>query len=974
MGWNQILGLLCFLFLVHSSLPFALPLCPPDQRDALLLFKNSFVLDSMASHFSCDEALNYPVTSYPKTNLWNKSLDCCSWDGVTCDNVTGNVIGLDLACSWLHGSLHSNSSLLLLQHLRSLDLSGNDFAGSQISPNLTAFTKLTHLNLSRSHFFGTIPSEISRLSKLVSLDLSDNYDVTNSFSFLVLENSIFTMIVHNLTEVKKLVLDEVDMSMVSPISLANLSSSLTHLTVSACSLAGIFPETVFRLPSLIVLNVHSNLDLSGILPKYNWTSPLVYLSLDFTSFSGEIPDSIGNVKRLTVLGLSGCRFTGRIPSSMWNLEQLRVLYLAGNNFNGVVEFEIFTKFKNLQMLNVSLELNLTYNTLKYTFPKLEVLGLPFCNLTKFPYFLSLLKRLTNLDLSSNRISGEIPSWICQLSSLQQLSLYNNSLFGNIPSCFGNMTNLFNLRLSTNKLQGELPRSLVKCVKLLALGLNDNEFSDIFPYWLEAPQLHYLYLQANRFHGSINLTAFGLSFPALEVLLISDNNFTGQWPKEVFSNTSLAVIDMSNNKFEGPIPLPSPVTHVYCIASNNITGRIPSLICNATKLEILDLSNNCLTGSLPRCLTSFSTNLSILKLRMNHLGGTIPESFSWRNSLTTLDLSQNQIEGTLPRSLVKCKYLEILDLDNNHIEDTFPRWLGELPELKVLILRSNKFKGLFNIPRGAHLFVKLHILDLSNNHFGGPLPINLIMNLKAMMDGESGQDKSLYMEQYFRWLSYETRVSVMMKGREIELMKIGTAFTILDLSHNSFQGDIPGVFGHLHFLLGLNLSHNHLIGSIPPTFGNLTNLEWLDLSSNKFSGGIPRELGDLAFLGYLNLSKNQLTGRIPQDKQLSTFSSDSFRGNPGLCGSPLPKACPGDAQPPPSSSSSTFDHDGQGSWFKKNAVWIGYAVGISIGISIAYIAFETGRPKCLTRGVRKMERRAARWMEKPKQKAVKFHGQ
>ena len=231
-----------------------------------------------------------------------------------------------------------------------------------------------------------------------------------------------------------------------------------------------------------------------------------------------------------------------------------------------------------------------------------------------------------------------------------------------------------------------------------------------------------------------------------------------------------------------------------------------------------------------------------------------------------------------------------------------------------------------------------------------------------------------MTQYFPWGSYENSVTVTMKGQKIELVKILTIFTTIDLSHNSFHGDIPGVIGHLQSLIGLNLSHNYLTGSIPLTLGNLTNLGWLDLSSNKLNGGIPTTLGDLASLGYLNLSKNQLTGRIPQDKQLSTFSNDSFSGNPSLCGTPLLKVCPGDAQPPPSSSSSPFDHGGHESWFKHETVWIGYASGVVIGTSIAYIAFETGRPLWLARGLRMLERRAAEWMGKPKRKAIRFHGQ
>ncbi|KAF8029584.1 hypothetical protein BT93_E2105 [Corymbia citriodora subsp. variegata] len=954
MGWHQILGHLCFLFFLHSSLPFASLLCPPDQCNALLNFKNSFALDSESSR-TCEE--DYHVTSYPKTNSWNKGVDCCLWDGVTCNEVTGNIVGLDLTCSWLYGTLHSNSSLFLLRHLRSLNLFGNNFDDSPILPNLTIFVKMTHLNLSRSQFRGTIPSEISHLSKLVSLDLS--------FCPLQLENSIFTMLVRNLTSLRKLALHSVDLSTVSPKSFMNFSS-LTHLSVADCYLGGIVPDTFFQLPSLTYLDMSYNFYLFGILPKSNWTSPLEFLSLLGTSFSGKIPKSVANVKNLTILDLSNSKFTGLIPSSLGNLKQLQFLDLSSNNFSGEIPKWFW------EISHDTLEhLDLSRNLLGGGIPQLHWKRLSYINLKNNSFQGPLpipSPSASYFHAADNGFTGEIDSSICQLNSLLELDLSNNYLFGNIPPCFGNTTSLMNLDLSSNNLRGPLPRSLVKSVNLSWLNLSHNEFSDIFPQWLEAPNLQFFGLQFNKFYGRINITAFALSFPALNYLSISNNHFSSLWPSEGFSNTSFLIIDLSNNNFGGPIPLPSPFTFYYSIASNSITGKIPSWFCNATYLKIIILSNNDLIGSLPRCFTNLSTSLSVLNLRKNHLEGTIPQLFLSRSMLTTLDLSRNLFEGTLPRSLVNCEYLEVLDLSNNRIEDTFPTWLGTLQELKVLVLKSNNFKDLLNIPKGAHLFPKLHILDLSNNNFGGPLPANLIMNLKAMLNSEDGQEKSLYMTSL-----YETSITVTMKGLEIELVKILTVFTTIDLSCNSFQGDIPGVIGHLHSLIGLNLSHNHLTGSIPLTLGNLTDLEWLDLSSNKLNGRIPRKLGDLAFLGYLNLSKNQLTGQIPQDKQLSTFSSNSFGGNPGLCGTPLPKACPNDAQHPQPSPSSTFNHEGHGSWFKHKVVWIGFASGIIIGISIEYIAFETGRPKWLLRVVRMLERRAAKWMEKPKQKAIKFHG-
>ncbi|CAL5394614.1 unnamed protein product [Camellia sinensis] len=91
--------------------------------------------------------------------------------------------------------------------------------------------------------------------------------------------------------------------------------------------------------------------------------------------------------------------------------------------------------------------------------------------------------------------------------------------------------------------------------------------------------------------------------------------------------------------------------------------------------------------------------------------------------------------------------------------------------------------------------------------------------------------------------YQDSVVVVMKGFEIEYSRILMVFSIIDLSSNNFQGDIPKSIAKLNSLRGLNLSHNNLTSHIPTSLANLTNLESLDLSSNKLVGEIP--CGNLA---------------------------------------------------------------------------------------------------------------------------------
>ncbi|XP_058183402.1 receptor-like protein Cf-9 [Rhododendron vialii] len=129
-----------------SSSPSSNHSCSLNERSSLLQFKQMFNVNSSASS-RCDE-LGSP--SYPKTLSWNETTDsdCCLWDRVTCDVSTGHVTGLDLSCSQLYGTIHPNTTLFQLAHLRQLNLAFNHFNFSPFPPSFSRFTSLSHLNQS----------------------------------------------------------------------------------------------------------------------------------------------------------------------------------------------------------------------------------------------------------------------------------------------------------------------------------------------------------------------------------------------------------------------------------------------------------------------------------------------------------------------------------------------------------------------------------------------------------------------------------------------------------------------------------------------------------------------------------------------------------------------------------------------------------------------------------------------------------
>ncbi|RVW37503.1 Receptor-like protein 12 [Vitis vinifera] len=65
-------------------------------------------------------------------------------------------------------------------------------------------------------------------------------------------------------------------------------------------------------------------------------SLITAIEISSNKFSGEIQESIGNLKRLHLLNLFGNSFTGQIPSSLKNLEHLESLDLSHNKLPGEI--------------------------------------------------------------------------------------------------------------------------------------------------------------------------------------------------------------------------------------------------------------------------------------------------------------------------------------------------------------------------------------------------------------------------------------------------------------------------------------------------------------------------------------------------------------------------------------------------------------------------------------------------------------
>ncbi|KAL5095928.1 hypothetical protein RYX36_000255 [Vicia faba] len=608
-------------------------------------------------------------TSYQeRSDAQNNIKRRCDWRGILC-NEDGSIKEINMKSPILYAKF-SALKLSAFQSLEILVLSSIGLRGT-VPVEISLLSKLTHLDLSSNYLEGNIPSSLQNLTKLTHLDLASNYlegnippslDTFKQLKYLDISRNNFQGSIALLGNLTKLTHLDLSFNMFEgeiPPSLQNLTK-LTHLDLSSNMFKGEIPPSLQNLTKLTHLDLSSNMFKGEIPPSLQNLTKLTHLDLSFNMFKGEIPPSLQNLTKLTHLDLSFNMFKGEIPPSLDTFKQLKYLDISRNNFQGSIAL-----LGNLTKLT---HLDLSFNMFEGEIPpsignfkQLKYLDISRNSFHSSIALLGNLTQLQVLDISSNMIQGSIPRELRFLKNLTRLNLSYNRFRGKVLPSLENLTKLTTLDLSCNALQGEIPHSLGNLKQLNHLDLSNNLFNGSLPSNLdELSNLRALNLSKNFIGGTFPVSLTNLS--ELDTLDISHNLLLGPLPSTMFPLTAYYV-SLSYNHFSGEVPYSFGSFEQVYLNNNNLTGPIPISLCDS---DHVDISYNCFKDLIPYCSNIYTRNKDeCINISFNKFQHGSPHKTKNRERHFIVIGISIFITLTLAFSLLICFKLRHSSIKNNH---------------------------------------------------------------------------------------------------------------------------------------------------------------------------------------------------------------------------------------------------------------------------------------------------------------------
>ncbi|PRP75753.1 putative LRR receptor-like serine/threonine-protein kinase [Planoprotostelium fungivorum] len=727
---------------------------------------------------------------------WGGS-DVCGYHGVTCNS--GAIVVINLSANNLSGPI-DGAWTTYSPYLMQLNMSSNSLTGS-LPSTLSTLNQLQSIDFSGNHLTGATP-DLSSNSNLKEFHIDGNKisslgSLNNAaLRSLTLNGNPLGVDLSTLLYLPLFEFNASRCSLTGDISSLRLAPLLLSVDISNNLLEGTL-ETIADHSLLRIAKLQRNF-FTGSLPDFGKLTQLAYLDLSRNSLTGSLPQSLSSLSHLLYLDLSinalsgdlpqiwgpsylyialaVNQFTGSIPESIYNLNDLQALILQGNSLSGTLSPNI-TNLSNLQYLV------LAANRLSGPLPD-------------FP------SRLSFIIASINSFTGVIPPSVCSLP-LVTFDISFNGVGSNIPACLGNLIYLQRLALNYNQFVGTIPAGLSNLRGLTSLSLSGNNLEgDISSVIL--PSLVTLDLSYNRLNGTVPSEVSSMT--SLTDFILSNNRLSGDLPlASIGVMPKLQKLDLSYNRFTGGVPGYAPTLIYLYIQQNNFSYLPVDAFETTFALREINGANNNLDGQLPD--GSALSQVSYLNLRGNRLRGAGFGNLQLI-SLTYLDISDNRLSGIITPNIMSLAGLTYFNV-------SFNQFTGPFPSVSLPLLTT---------------------VDISHNSLSGTLPKSLPPNLITFSASFN----------YFNGII------------DVEALSTSTSLQTLDLSHNDLSGEIPGGLGGLYRLSTLNLSSCQLSGILPASVSSLRALAVIDLSNNSLSGSISPLLSDPISI---DISMNQFDGTM-----------------------------------------------------------------------------------------------------------------
>ncbi|GFS41732.1 receptor like protein 56 [Actinidia rufa] len=817
--------------------------------------------------------INYPNGTSLRYWVEKENIDCCKWERVECNSITGHVTQLSLNYTRdydILGNWYFNASLLLsFKELTTLFLRGNYLAGwveNEGFERLATLRNLEVLDLSINRFNNSVLSSLSWLLSLKYLDLGWNYlegrnhfngsgrlsGLSNLEVLRVWHNQLNTSIQSFLKLDDFVSLKELDLR-ANYINAFEPIQGLEILKLSGNSLNNSIFASLRGLSTLKSLDLSDNLLTGSIhvqeLDAFRNLEELDLSDNKIESFAN--PEGVKSLEKLKVLHLNSIYNPSNLTKFLMALSSsLKTLYFTGGELTGEFRMEGLGSLSNLK----DLYLDGTY---------LDKNFLPS---------IGMLTSLKTLSLVRCYLKGTLPNqgW-CELKNLQELDLNYNRLEGTLPSCLGNLTYLRLFDVSENQLTENIassPLSILKSLEYISLSNNNFQVPVSFKSFANHSNLKFIFCDDNLLIGENDSYTWAPKFQLRAFTFPSwtRNNSMAALPNFLSYQHDLRIIDLSHTKLSGMFPTwllenNTSLEEIY-LSDTSLVGPLKLPPHHHPNLLDIDVSNNKIRGMVPPNISSTFPNLILLSMSRNEFDGNLISLFHDMDDLQYLDLSNNLLSGVMPNYFItRCLSLQVIRLSKNNLSGKISPTTFDLPRLSHLYLDGNNFVG--NIPYSLS-FMPLRTFDVSDNNFSGVIP-RWVGNMK------------------------EVRNIIMSKNHfqgsfPIEFCSL-RYLRFLDLSKNNLSGSIPSCFSppfvrHVHlyknrlggpmtrafynnsYLKTLDLRENYFTGRIPTWISSLSTLSFLLLKDNKFHGNIPSELCRCKQLTILDLSQNNLSGSLP----------------------------------------------------------------------------------------------------------------